>query len=68
MSNTETQTGNSPTHIAYVVRESKGKSFWTRIGVAWQHKKGTANGYNIQLEVVPLDGRITLLPASDKKE
>lgn len=56
----------APTHSAYQVRDSgNGKSFWTRIGVAWTHKDG--NGFNIQLECVPLDGRITLRVASEKK-
>ena len=56
----------SPTHVAYHVREGKDKGFWTRIGVAWQHKDG--KGFNIQIETVPLDGRITLRVASDKKD
>jgi hypothetical protein len=66
MTNAETQTGKSPTHIAYVVRESKGKSFWTRIGAAWPHKDG--NGFNLQIEVVPFDGKITLRVATEKKD
>ena len=56
-----------PTHIAYQVRDREGKKgFWTRIGSAWPH--GDGQGFNIQLEVVPLDGRITLRVASEKKE
>jgi hypothetical protein len=58
--------GNAPTHIAYQVRDGKEKGFWTRIGVAWQHKD--AKGFNVQLECVPLDGRISLRIAGDKKE
>jgi hypothetical protein len=68
-SNTETKaTGKSPTHVAYQVRDrGEGqKSFWTRIGVAWAHADG--KGFNVQLEVVPLDGRISLRVASEKKE
>jgi hypothetical protein len=73
--NTTPTTGNSttgnrsPSHIAYQVRESKGdagkKSYWTRIGSAWQHSDG--NGFNIQIESVPLDGRITLRVTSETK-
>ena len=63
--NTEAPSSNAPTHIAYQVRDSKGKGFWTRIGAAWQHKDG--KGFNIQLDCVPLDGSITLRIASDKK-
>lgn len=45
----------SPTHIAYQVRElNDGKSYWNRIGAAWT----TKNGFSIQLESIPLDGRI----------
>ncbi len=57
----------APSHLAYHVREGSGdKGFWNRIGAAWQHKDG--KGFNIQLDVVPLDGRITLRVASEKKE
>jgi hypothetical protein len=56
----------SPSHIAYHVRDGKDKGYFTRIGAAWPHKDG--QGFNIQLEVVPLSGRITLRVASEKKE
>ncbi|QEL18764.1 hypothetical protein [Limnoglobus roseus] len=65
MSN-EQQTSKAPTHIAYQVRDGKNdKGFWTRIGAAWQHKDG--NGLNIQLDCVPLDGRIQLRVATEQK-
>lgn len=66
---TETTQGTgskSPTHIAYQVRDGKDKSYFTRIGVAWLNKDG--KGLNVQLECVPLDGRITLRVATEKKE
>ena len=65
--NTETPaaSGNAPTHIAYQVRDGKDKGFWTRIGAAWQHKDG--KGFNIQLDVVPLDGRVQLRVATEQK-
>ena len=57
----------SPTHIAYQVRDREhGKSFWTRIGSAWAHADG--KGFNIQIETVPLDGRITLRVKGEKTE
>ena len=65
MSNTETTTGKAPTHIAYQVREGSKTSYWTRIGAAWEHKDG--KGFSIQLESVPLDGKVTLRAASEKK-
>ncbi|HEV2327549.1 MAG TPA: hypothetical protein VGY56_02035 [Verrucomicrobiae bacterium] len=57
----------TPTHIAYHVRNREGgKGFWTRIGSAWQHTDG--NGFNVQLETMPIDGRITLRVATEKTE
>lgn len=57
----------APTHIAYHVRDGKGdKGFFTRIGAAWPHKDN--NGFNIQLDVMPLDGKIVLRFATEKKE
>jgi hypothetical protein len=56
----------APTHIAYTVRDlDNDRSFWTRIGGAWAHADG--NGFNIQIEALPLDGRVTLRVASDTK-
>jgi hypothetical protein len=66
--NTENKlAGKSPSHVVYHVRERGGqKGFWTRIGAAWAHQDG--KGFNVQLEVVPLDGRISLRVASEKKD
>jgi len=63
--NTRSSTSKAPTHLAYHVRDSKGgDAFWTRIGSAWQHADG--KGFNIQIETVPLDGRISLRVPSEK--
>jgi hypothetical protein len=57
----------TPSHIAYHVRNREGgEGYWTRIGAAWAHKDG--NGFNIQIETVPLDGRISLRIATEKSE
>ena len=67
MSDGNATASKSPSHTAYQVRDREGKKgFWTRIGSAWAHQDG--NGFNIQLDVVPLDGRITLRVATEKKE
>ena len=67
MSNTNTSPANPPTHIAYQVRDRNGgKGFWTRIGSVWAHADG--QGFNIQIECVPLDGRIALRVASEKND
>ena len=66
MNNTESETitGKAPTHIAYQVREGADRGYWTRIGAAWAHKDG--KGFNIQLDSVPLDGKITLRVPSEE--
>lgn len=67
MTDTNNNTASkSPSHVAYHVRDREGgKGYWTRIGSAWQHADG--NGFNIQIESVPLDGRITLRVATESK-
>lgn len=69
MTDTTSPNANSPrtpSHSAYHVRDREGgKAFWTRIGSAWAHADG--KGFNIQVDVVPLDGRITLRVVSENK-
>ena len=66
-STTAAKGNKSPSHIAYQVRDREGKKgYWTRIGSVWPHQDG--QGFNVQLEVVPLDGRITLRVATEKKD
>lgn len=51
--------GNRPSHLAYQVRDAEeGKSYFNKVGAAWEH--GDGQGYNIQLDSVPVDGRVTL--------
>ncbi len=73
--NTDNNPGNgpgngpskAPSHAVYHVRDRDGKKgFWTRIGSAWAHADG--QGFNLQVEMVPLDGRITLRVATEKKD
>ena len=72
---TESQTPavnkNAPPFVAWHVRENenrkaKVKAFWTRIGVAWAHHDG--KGYNVDIDVVPLDGHIVLRAPEAKTE
>lgn len=67
MSDTSNQTAaKAPSHIAYHVRDREGKKgFWTRIGSAWAHADG--KGFSLQIDMVPLDGRISLRVASEQK-
>ncbi|QDU45224.1 hypothetical protein Mal52_37150 [Symmachiella dynata] len=63
----ETAATKPPSHSAYQVRDREGrKSFWTRIGSAWAHADG--QGFNIQLDCVPLDGKIVLRIMTEHKE
>lgn len=71
MTDTNTTNGSgsarTPSHIAYQVRDREGKKgIWTRIGSAWVHADG--NGFNIQVDAVPLDGRISLRVFTERKE
>jgi hypothetical protein len=55
---------NTPTYIAYHVKDTPAgeqgekRSVWTRVGAAWPNKDG--RGFNVVLDVVPLDGRLIL--------
>jgi hypothetical protein len=53
---------NKPTLLAYTVKNrGKGqKAIWTRIGAAWPHNSGA--GFSIELEALPVDGRLVLIP------
>jgi len=61
------QERKKPSLIAYSVKLNEGDNpIWTRIGAAWAHKKGP--GFSIQLDALPLEGRIVLVaPAVDPK-
>jgi len=52
---------NRPTLIAYAVKDrgKRQKAIWTRIGAAWPHNEG--NGLSIELEALPVDGRLVLI-------
>jgi hypothetical protein len=58
----------APALRAYHVREGKdgSKGFWTPIGAAWAHDDG--NGFNIQIDMVPLDGKIVLRTPKAEEE
>jgi hypothetical protein len=62
----EDQKPKSPSHIAYQVRDGaeEGTSHFNRIGAAFAHKDG--QGFNLKLDSVPVDGRITLRTAKDR--
>lgn len=45
---------------ALTVRESNGKSYWTKIGAAWPNKNGV--GYVVRLDAMPasVDGQFSI--------
>jgi len=45
---------------ALTVRETNGKSYWTKIGVAWPNKNGP--GYIVRLDAMPasVDGQFAI--------
>lgn len=53
-----TTTPKAPDFIAYHVLTKGEKTFWNRVGASWLHHDG--NGMSLQLETVPVDGRIVL--------
>ena len=80
--NNPSSTSKTPSHVAYHVRDTKtGDAIWTRIGSAWQHavaggglrigltwQHADAKGFNILIETMPLDGRISLRVPVEKAE
>jgi hypothetical protein len=51
---------------AFHVRDREGaKGVWTRIGTAWPHNDG--KGLNVQLDCLPIDGRVSLRTPTDFK-
>jgi len=67
MAKTETTTEpKAPTFIAWNINGNDDKAFWTRIGAAWAHKD--SKGLTLQLDMLPINGRIVLREPSTKAE
>lgn len=55
----------TPSHIAYQVREgAEGKAYFNRVGSAFAHNDG--KGFNLILDSLPVDGRVTLRAPQDR--
>jgi hypothetical protein len=67
---TEMASNQQPSFTAYAVtKRGEGQDdWWTPIGAAWPHGDGL--GFNIQLQTLPLDGKIVLRPpkADDERD
>ncbi|NCP14488.1 MAG: hypothetical protein GW858_10035 [Sphingomonadales bacterium] len=48
----------APDFIAWHVSNRGAKAVWTKVGAAWFHRE--RKGLSLQLEVVPINGRIVL--------
>jgi hypothetical protein len=48
----------APDFIAWHVAQKGDKAFWNKVGACWRHKDD--KGMTLQLEVVPINGRIVL--------
>lgn len=64
---TTTSPSRSPSHVAYHVRDGGPgkKGFWNRVGAAWTNRDG---GFTVQLDTLPLDGRIVCQPADKPQD
>ncbi|MDE4063150.1 hypothetical protein [Phaeobacter gallaeciensis] len=60
----DNQQPNAPEFLAWHVTDKGEKSFWNKVGAAWRHRDG--KGYTLQLEVVPINGRIVLRQPLDE--
>jgi hypothetical protein len=57
---------NRPAFRAYTVTGDGDKARWNDIGVAWHTRNG--KGFTLQLNALPLDGRIVMREIKDKPD
>jgi len=67
-SNTKTTNHNpkAPDYLAWHVHQKGEKSYWNKVGAAWAHRDG--QGYTLQLETCPINGRIVLRTLLDDSQ
>lgn len=54
--------GKKPDYEVFVSQENGDKNFYTRVGAAWHVAK---DGISIQLQALPVDGKLVLFPRKD---
>lgn len=54
----QTAAPKAPDLIAWHVLQKGDKAFWTKVSASWHHKDG--KGMTLQLETLPINGRIVL--------
>lgn len=57
--------GAKPSHRLYVVTGTGKSASWREIGAAWPNKDG--KGFSISCEAMPLQGRIVMRAATERK-
>ena len=55
---TKPSESKAPDFIAWHVIQKGDKSYWNKVGASWYHKD--RKGFTLQLEVIPINGRIVL--------
>jgi hypothetical protein len=60
---TITSVPKAPDFIAWHVQSKGEKNYWTRVGASWKHKDD--KGMTLQLESLPIGGRIVLREPSE---
>ncbi len=58
---------SKPDFNVYALDGEGRNAFWLKIGAAWKHRDGK-EGFNIQLQALPLNSRLVLLPPKDQGE
>lgn len=51
-------TNRKPTHRLYVVKGEGESARWIELGAAWENRD--SNGFTLQLDALPTDGRIVM--------
>ena len=54
-----------PYLLGYTVRsaDESGRAYCSKVAIAWAHKDG--QGYNVQMDALPVDGKLVLRTVSD---
>lgn len=58
--------GKQPTHRLYIVLGEGEKAVWRPIGAGWSH--GDGKGFNLNVEALPLQGRLVLREVKPKTD
>jgi hypothetical protein len=54
--------GKKPAYEVFISQKNGDKSFYTKVGAAWEVAKG---GLSVKLTALPLDGNLVLFPPKE---